>query len=162
MTTDLQDNRLQCKSCSAPITRQSKTGYCAPCALRARNADPEFQQRRVNAIKRVFAYRPELSEGNRAFITALNKSPERRAQQAIISKQNRTIAHARKGLTPEVHKRIGQTQSRRRLAHIPPEYRDLYRCLMKKRGIKASDATAIVMAQHEKDMADFRRKLGVA
>lgn len=153
---------MNCKQCQAPITRQSKTGMCKPCALQARNSDPEFQERRIKSVKLAFMLRPELGASRRAAMIEINKSPEHRANTSRRNKEINSIAFARKGRSQEASVRGGKTLSARKLAHIPPEYRDEYRRLVDSKRMTAKEASAIILAQHNKDMADFRRKLGAA
>jgi len=159
MTSVLQDTQVNCKVCHSPITRQSKSGMCKHCVLSARNSDPEFQAKRTNAVKLAFRLRPELSASRRAAIIEINKSPEKRLRQSQRNLETNAIAKARDGCTDESRKRGGKTHSARCLAHIPPEYRDEYRRLIKYKRLTANEASSAILAQHAKDMANFRKKL---
>lgn len=153
---------MNCKQCQAPITRQSKTGMCKSCALHLRNHDPEFQARRIAKVKEAFAARPELGESNRAKIIAINKTPEARQRASHRMQTLRLWEIGQASLTPQSRERAARTLEEKRLGHIPKELRGEYRHLVNNVRCSADEACAIILAQHEKNMAEFRRKLGAA
>ncbi len=151
-----------CADCAKPITRQSKSGLCRTCSLKRRNSDPEFQAKRLARVKQVFALRPELVQARRQFMTALNKTDKARKRAGEQARRIGLGAIGQACLTPECWKRGAKTLEEKRLGHIPPELRDEYRYLVNKKRCTAKEATAIILAQHEKNMADFRKSLEAA
>ena len=116
--------------CGTPITRQSRTGQCAPCA----RADPALKAKRANAIRLQAGKQPEITALRRARMIAMNKSDEARERQRKTPPTP----------TPESRAKAGATRTKRMLAHIPPACRDEYRKLSKSLG--AEEAARVVIA----------------
>lgn len=106
--------------------------------------------------------RPELGQARREFITAMNKTDAARKRAGEQAKRLDLPSIGKAHLTPECWKRGAKTLEERRLGHIPPELRGEYRHLIQKKRCTAKEAAAIVLAHHEKQMAQFRRKLEAA
>lgn len=86
------------------------------------------------------------------------RSPEfrERARQRLLANPIGHLGH--RSRSPECLKRIGRSRTETLLAWCPRELRDEYRRLLRKR-VKAAEAKEMILAQHEKDMAAFRRRL---
>lgn len=103
------------------------------------------------------AYKQRISERIHAF----SRSPEgrRQASQRLLE---RPIYHlgqqACGGPGSPARIRAGRTHSDRRLAWCPPDYRDLYREMLAK-GVGAQMAREATIAQIDKDLRAWRRKL---
>lgn len=148
----------ECRTCRKPIWRRSKTGLCITCF----NKDPEASAARIAGLKLAFQSRPELRERQRAHLTALNQTPEARARAGKQAAEMRLWEYGLPALTTEARKKGARTQEERRLGHIPPDYRDLYRELTQKRRLSTGEATELVLSQVETDRERFRNKIGAA
>ena len=128
-----------CRTCTAPITRHSRSGLCHPCA----QVDPEIKAKRIAALRHREATDMELLTRRRAHMAEFNLRPESRERvRAMMTDQSH--------LTAEARARGGKIKAARRLAHIPPAYRDLYRTLTRK-GCSAAEAAEAVEQQFRAD-----------
>ena len=148
-----------CSQCGEPITRHSKTGLCKPCATRANRADPEKEARRVAGVARK-AKTPEFRNNQRR--ARLRLEAERRDDPVWKAKQREHGRRLRASYDADPAARaanlarraaVGAMLSAQRLAWCPPEKRDHYQVLRKRKG--AAVAKAIIMDA----MTPFERQL---
>jgi hypothetical protein len=150
-------------NCGRKLGPADKTGLCRSCFNHVRNADPEFQERRRQAMRAKWQTDPEWAERQRARFAALNECPERRAKLSERMRGNelwRRSSYAREVGSPQ-RMLAGRKGSATKLSHIPGDYRDLYRSLVKK-GLTAADAEAAVRHHAEAERQRIRRELQAA
>jgi len=92
--------------------------------------------------------KPEIEAARIAKIREANRRPERRKRSGEIAKAIRLWEHGLPHMTPDVFRRCGQTNSERRLAHIPLAHRETYAVLVKKLGAK--EAARIILDHAER------------
>lgn len=155
---------LQCKRCPAPITRQSKSGYCRSCSNIVKSADPEFQAKRIAGIRRGLALNPERREAYRARVIEIGKLPHATEARRKKALELNLSAIGRAALVGDAaaRERSGKRRTETLMAWCPPELREDYRRLVYSCKMSAAEAREIILAQHDKDMRDFRRKLAAA
>lgn len=153
---------MNCQECGAQLCSdpRRKTDKCRPC-YQAWTKTPEGSAFRSAIAKRMHIKDPTLrlriAAANRAGVT-----DERRAKMAVVARINRNwekstyenrLKWQRAGVLASAEKRLGW---------CPHELRDEYRRLVDAKNFPPAEAREIILAQHEKNMADFRRKLGAA
>lgn len=156
-----------CKSCSAPISKQSKTGNCRLCALAISNASPEFQDRRREAIIRRLQDPQERARAARQLYEnhmAARQDPE--VDQRLRANMLRirldwtdpeVRARFKAGTPARIQKRIETI-----FAWCPDDLRDEYRRLRKKSRLSAVEAKRIILeldAYRNREMTPFERQL---
>lgn len=151
-----------CSTCAKQISAQSKTGMCQPCSTRALNADPSFQERRLAGIRRKIKTDPAHVARLRERIIAAGKLPQAVEARRNSMKMCRVWERARGGPPAGSPERIraGQRQSETKMAWCPRELRDDYRRLVHSKKIPAAQARGLILEQHERNMAKFRRSIG--
>lgn len=152
-----------CVTCAKPLGRGNKTGYC-----------------RGHVNQAVAS--PERSAAIRAGLVLYYSDPvnKQRARENIIrnsqtehAKQRRSdtakaiglhmIGQAAITADPAILERRARSQSNTKMAWCPRELRAEYKRLVRTKKLPASEARAIILDQHERDMQTFRRDvLGVA
>lgn len=125
--------RRSCCDCGTEISLTAKA-RCRPCAQIVRNADPERRRKAGETYRRRYETDPQFREAviarTRA-TTAREMATNPRARE--VRRENGRKCGPRnihRSWTPEARARAGRTNSARRLAHIPVDYRDLYRDLI--------------------------------
>ena len=151
-----------CKACGIKLGRGNKTGYCKR-HVSAAIACPENSAKIRAGLKRYFAV-PENRERARETVRRncmTEHARQRRSDTAkAIGLYRIGMPHA---LTAEAIAHRGRKISDQRMAWCPRELRDEYRHLVRSKRLPAAEARVIILAQHEQDMAKFRRDvLGVA
>lgn len=152
-----------CAICAKPLSRQNKTGYCKAHVNQA-VASPERSAAISAGLKRHYSDPVNKQRGREAFI---------RNCQTEHAKQRRSESAKRIGLhligkaaiaaDPTVLERRARSQSNTKMAWCPRELRAEYKRLVRTKKLPASEARAIILDQHERDMQTFRRDvLGVA
>lgn len=142
-----------CSDCPTPISRGSK-GRCRRCTNLILNADPERHAKAAASYRKRYrsdpAFREAVTQRNREGVArAMANNPRFvEARRENGRKAGRLNIHH--SWTPEVRARAGRTNSARRLAHIPADYRDLYRDLIKQ-DLSAAERTRIVLEHAEAD-----------
>jgi len=151
----------ECKECAKPLWVGNKSGYCRHHAAQHMRG-PEHAAKVSAGIQRKLAIDPIYREQCRQRAIKNCNSPKLReaARQAAIRSQAWRKATA--AVTPEDYQRAVKRSAETKLGWCPAELRDEYRNLVNRKRYKAAEAKAIILDQHAKDMADFRRKLGVA
>lgn len=132
-----------CRKCGKALKRRNKTGFCKAHWQRAVFIADPSQKERMRAIAERNLRTPKATEARRR---AAQASGAWRKALAAVTPEDRRIAGARSRAT--------------KLAWCPPELRDDYVFLVKRRGWKAAEAREIILRQHETDMARFRRSIG--
>lgn len=149
----------ECKTCAKLLSAANKIGYCRAHAAQAM-AGPEHAARVSAGLKRKLAQDPIYREQCKARALKNCASETLRTAAKEASKRSGAWRKALAAVTPEDYKRGAARCAETKLAWCPPELRDAYRELMYRKKFKAAEARQIIMDQHEKDMAAFRRKLG--
>lgn len=149
---------LTCADCSTPIrATRNRAGRCSRCILISRNADPEYQAKRAAALSVKWSdpnYKAKMRAESRAHAIRLAKDPRvraarRRAGKAAIARLFEPEVRAK--TLKAVSERAGKTNSERRMAWCPAEYRHLYRYLVKTKRIPGSEARKAVFEQVKAD-----------
>ena len=154
------DRLRECVDCSGQLGPKNKTGYCRRCAVVRFNKDPARRAKLSSTLKRKYQVDPEYRAAMRDRLRALAVNPKVQAIKSRSMKDNRIWEHARHLMhagSPArqlAGKRIRETL----LGWCPPERRDDYRHLVKMKHVSAADARAMILEEHERDMAAFRRK----
>lgn len=150
-------NRI-CVTCAAPVSEASK-GECRACANRTLQRDPGFVARQAEGA-RARNTDPQYADARKA--KARKAADTRLANPALVAQMrehgrvigSRNIVHTR---SPEVRAKAGKAVSATRLAHITPEYRELYR-LHRKAGDSAAEALAKVEQTEAADVAERAKR----
>lgn len=150
-----------CKTCGAPITRQSRTGYCKKHVAAAIAQRPEWREAQRAGIVRGLQANPERKDRLREQIQAVGMLP-----QAVEARRQRFLTEriwergiATLAANPELRALSGKRQSNTKMAWCPRELRDEYKRLVYSQKIPAAEAKAMILEQHERDMARFRQKV---
>lgn len=148
--------------CETTLGPRNKSGLCRSCVAKRVNADPAMNEKRRAGIKRRLDADPALREAMRKRGAAVFSRPEvrERARLGVIRCQNWKKGHA--AITPEALARRSISISNTRLAHIPTDYRDLYRFLRKSKRLSVADATQACLDQQEADRRSLHKEWGVA
>lgn len=152
--------KRSCTNCSSPISRQSKTGRCKPCALAAINADPEQQAKRIAGIKARFkdpSHRAKMAAVVHAAHMKARRDPDKAARM------NNNIHRARLRLNdPDVRAtflagRPAAIKKRLKtlMAWCPEEYQAEYKRLVRSKRMLAADAKRFILSQ----LTPFERQM---
>lgn len=152
--------KRSCSTCAAPITHQSKSGLCRPCALIKSRADPEWQRRRIEGLRNKAkdpSYRARLAESLHRWHRENADDPEYQARQRENGRKLKATglgnAAQRRGSPGRV--RVGRLLSDQRLGWCPREYRPLYQEYRRKRGWGAERARQYVEARIAADLLNM-------
>ena len=150
-----------CKTCSNPLGRGNRTGYCRKHAAAALSKDETWRAKHKAGIRRSMAD-PARLEAMRAVALRNSQVPgasEKRSQRAreirLWEMGHRALAD-----NPEAIIRRGRKRTATVLAHIPPECRADYRHLVRSCGYTAAEASAIILEQHETSLSAWRARIG--
>lgn len=145
-----------CTVCGKGLHKRNQTGICREC-FRTHRPD-HIRKRQSDAVKRVYAERPEYREKHRKAMAARARSPEHRQRASERAKSMRIWEMGHKAITPEIIEKRRARISATRLAHIPADYRDQYRHLVSVKHLRAAEAERIVLEQQEADRARWRKE----
>lgn len=150
-----------CPDCGCRISY--KATRCRTHANAIYNADPDSRAAKSATMRRRFAdpeYRAAHLESARAGTARLLAQPGEREKRAAAGRANgrRNIEATR---TAEVRARAGRSISKTKLAHIPDEYRGMYREL-KSAGYTAAEREQMVLEQRERDRAEAGQRVANA
>lgn len=148
--------------CNTPLGSKNKSGRCRSCTARKNNADPVFRQKRAEAVRFKYATDPTYRADARRRAGEVFKRPDVREKGRAAVLRSRNWEKALAAITPETIAKRARTHSNNRLAHIPSDYRDLYRHLRRDKHLTAADATRICLEQQEHDRRAMHREWGVA
>lgn len=135
-----------CRTCGAKLGRGNKRGYC--------------KDHRGDALRMFFFLNPEAKDRARKTIV--------RNSQTEYAKQRRSEAAKRIRLheigweaqnNPSSRKKRAQTQSDQKLSWCPRELRDEYKLLTRTKKLPSSEAKAIILDQHDRNLKAFRERL---
>lgn len=154
----------ECLACAAPITRQSKSGLCRPCAFSKLKSDPEWQRRRLSGLRARGddpAYRLKMSEAQKRWHRANASDPVYQARQRAVGLKLKAtgLGNAAQHAGSAGRKRVGQLLSDQRLAWCPREYRALYQSCRRMRGWGAERARRFVEEKMASDKTPFERAM---
>lgn len=147
-----------CKSCSGPVSRYNRSGYCAACA----NSSPEKRAKISASMKRVYAADPALRETRRRIGRETAARPGEKERRAAQCRATRMWEKGLAGRTPESVAKIARATSERRMAWCPPELRDHARWLVKTKHMRLAEVQPLILEMHEAEMRRFRRSIGGA
>jgi hypothetical protein len=145
----------ECKTCDKPLGYGNKSGYCG----QHHNSAPELVEKRNAAQRMRYASDPILRERIRQNSIRVANFPAEQERRRNAPHLAQMAAKGRAGITREGIERRNKAISAARMAWCPPELRDLAKTLTGKK-IPLAEVKVMIAEQHEKDMADFRRKLG--
>ena len=148
--------------CEAVLGPSNKTGNCRSCTAKRINNDPVNLEKRRAGIKRRLDADPALREAMRKRGAAVFSRPDvrERARLGVIRCQNWRKGQA--AITPEILARRSISMSNTKLAHIPTDYRDLYRFLRRSKKMSVADATQVCLDQQEADRRALHKEWGKA
>lgn len=136
-----------CIDCAGPISRVSK-GRCRPCSAARMNNCQDVAARRALSLIATLA-RPDVRERRIAALREAirNISPEERERRRAAGRWVAANVLARPDVmershTPEARAQAGRANTNKRLAWCPPELRDTYRDLIRKKGLTSAQARA--------------------
>ncbi len=145
-----------CAECGASLWKGNASGHCR------KHISAESRAKMADGIRRKIKHDPVFLETLRGLARANSSKPGHMERMVAASVQAQTWREGLANVTPDSHAKSGRTLSARRMAWCPPELRDQYRWLTATKKMKAAEAREIIIAQHEKNMAEFRRKLEAA
>lgn len=153
MPDEIQDKCVNCKTCGKPLWKGNKYGHCKA------HISPEARANMTAGLRRKMQSDPEYMQRVIALARANVARPEHRQKLTEAARRSGAWRKALAATTPESYLLAARRAAETKLSWCPPEYRDEYRRLTSTKRMRAHEAKAIILAQHEKDMAEFRRKL---
>lgn len=151
--------------CGAPITSQSKTGRCRPCANRAMHADPAYQAKRLAGLARHFdkpGARRAAGDRLRDFRATMSEAEQERRREhgRWLVREYLSRAEIRaKALSPEGRAKAVTGNLRAKLGWLPVELRPLYDHLIRSKKLTAGEARAVIEADLPGTLANARREI---
>ena len=143
-----------CKTCPATINPRNQSGYCRKCW----NRSPDKRAKTIEACKRAWRDPATRAKYVEAGKRNLNLPGVREKALAVLI-ERKTWEIARQHITPEHRAKAARRGNDTKLAHIPRELRDEYKRLTRSLRYSAEEASALILDQHERDMARFRARL---
>jgi len=153
MSDELQHKCAHCKTCGKALWKGNKHGYCRA------HISPEARANMTAGLRRKMQTDPEYMQRIIALARANVARPEHRQKLTEAAKRSGAWRKALAATTPESYILAGKRAADTKLSWCPPEYRDEYRRLKDTKRMRAHEAKALILAQHEKDIEVFRRKL---
>lgn len=156
-----------CMDCPSALGDKNKSGLCRPCALKRNMANPEFNEKRLAAIRA--RYKDPAARHKAA--TEINERHMRARQDPEKAERLRKgIKAARARLNePEVRAaylasraEAGRKHSETRMAWCPPEYRETYFHLTMSKRVRAPEARQMIkdmIAADRAKMTPFERQM---
>lgn len=160
----MQGGDKHCVTCGKALSRRNRSGYCTSHVSAANAAKPEWREKQRAGVRRALHLNPERLAAHRRHLAEYGRNPEvierkrQRAKDIGLSK----LGQAHLSRHPELLAMRGKKQSDSKLAWCPREARDQYKRLVRSKKIPAAEARVMILEQHERDMAAFRRKLEAA
>lgn len=147
----------KCLGCEAPLRDHAKGERCRRCTTIHMNADPEFQAKRIAALRASAALQSGSEQRRRAGRLSAQKRMANPFYVAWLRNLVKNVVQPC-SQTPEARAKrddvaAGKKISERKLGWCPLEYRGEYRRLIVSKGIKAAEARPIIMAQIKADRA---------
>lgn len=156
-------------TCGKELGRHNKSGLCSRCFNRSRNADPEFQKRRLEGIRRKYAdpaHRAKMAK----VITQNSKrwaaTPEGRAWMEQNGRRLATEVLRRPdvmamAISPEARAKANQTRQEEWYGFCPLEHRETYKFLRHIKKLSKDEAMAAINQSIECDqrrLSPFERQ----
>ena len=146
-----------CSDCGSPITRQSKTGRCRPCATARLHADPEYRARLAAGQQAYFGQPGVREERTRRLLEGAERyradaTPEQRARLSehgrylVREYLSRPDVYAR-SQAPEARARAIGAYVERRMGWCPLDLRPRYAALIRSKRIPAAEARRLIEAE---------------
>jgi hypothetical protein len=156
-------DRLLCRTCSVPLGRRNKSGFCRRHVSAHNLAQPHIRERQKAGIARKHATDPAFLDGLRARARRLAEDPVINAKRTKHFKEGRfwelgTIAANK----PEVRARAGRKSSATKLAWCPPHLRADYLALVRRKRFLAAEARAFIEDQNQVEMRRWRASVEAA
>jgi len=149
-----------CLTCSQPIGARNKSGYCRSHISAALAATPEHRARQVAGIKRKLATDPVFLDGLRRRAKVLSLDPAINEQRSRVFLAGRYWEIGNEAARdPAVRAKAGRAASATKLAWCPAHLRPHYQFLIRTKRMKAAEARAIILDQHDTEMARWRREV---
>lgn len=148
---------MDCKVCGKKLGVRNTSGYCRDDFNRLPVSD-ETKAKRAATMRKTLMANPDMRERRRKAIAEAARRPEIRAMRSKAAKEQKLWLHSIGKMTPEQYERRNRSLSATRLAHIPSEYRERYRTIKKRHGLKAAEAYELIMEEYEADKARWRRE----
>jgi hypothetical protein len=151
---------MQC-GCGKELSNQNKSGLCVQCFNRSRNADPEFQRRRLEGIHRKAAEPAHRAKMASVVIRNSRRwaaTPEGRAWMEQNGKRLATEVLRRpdvmaKAISPEARAKANRAREETWYGFCPAEYRPLYKYLRKTKKLTRDEAISAVQQEVASDLA---------
>lgn len=134
-------------------TAAKPTSHCRSCVMMKINRNPEMQARKSARLREYLAdpaVRARRSADGKARFAILMQDPDFAARRSEVGRKYgpRNLESTR---SPASREKAGRAISDRKMAHIPPAYRDAYHFLTKSKGLTKAEATAAILADVERD-----------
>jgi hypothetical protein len=152
----------KCLDCSKGLRDTNRCGRCKRCELRRANADPEYQARRLEAVRNCEQLKAGSELRRQAAIKAARTRLTNPEYRAWLVEQMRTVV-APRSQTPEAQakcdrKAAGAKISEHYMSWCPMEYRDTYREIKRKNALNKDEARAIIFDLIHTDRERAKRK----
>jgi hypothetical protein len=149
-----------CAECGCQLGRGNTSGYCIRHVSAANARNPEWREKQRAGLRKKLQADPIYLERKRDDMRKANRARDiEKLRQRMVT--NRYWEMSNSGRPPGHPSRVqaGRSNTETKLADIPPHLRDEYRRLNCIKHIPAAEAKAIILAQHDAEMARFRRKV---
>lgn len=149
-----------CATCSKPLSRKNRSGYCKHHVSAAKAQDPAWREAQRVGAKRALQVNPERMEALKARVRARNASPEHRAWAADRARQIGLHAIGQQSANnPESIAKRAASSAATKLAWCPPHLREQYRHLLYSKKIPAAEARQMILEQEAAEVAALRRRM---
>lgn len=149
-----------CSDCGKQISKHSKTGRCRACCARITARDPKARALKAARLRRRYQLDPSYRETIRRHLTEVNNRPENIAKKSARAKEIKIWLLGKQAFLkdPDARERQRKSASAAKMAWCPEELRELAKSITRKR-VPLAEAKMMIAELHEKQMAEFRRKL---
>lgn len=148
---------MNCKTCGKKLGPKNASGFCRN-DFNRQPVSAETRAKRAETLRATLMADPVARERRRQAIAEAARRPEIRALRSKMAKEQKLWVHSIGKMTREQLDRRNRSLSATRLSHIPSEYRDQYRTLKKRHGLKADEAYELISQQIEADKKRWRRE----
>lgn len=145
-------NARAARTCACGVSISNRATQCRACRRRDFNSDPARRAAASATMKRRWQD-PAYHEKQGALIRAYETTPQHHATMLENGRRWGTQNIAAPAGSAQ-RRKAGRTTSATRLAWCPPDRRDEYRALRKKKGMRAHEARALI----EQDIAAAQRR----
>ena len=150
-------NKCAHPDCDKTLGPKNASGLCRTHFNQQPVSDETRAKRRATTLA-MLAANPDLRERRRAAAAEAARRPDVRAARSARAKASRLWEHSIGKMTREQLDARNRAVSAARLAHIPSDYREEYRRLVKRKGFSAAEAEAMIITQYEADKARWRQE----